>query len=196
MQFIYHVAANCETAAHVCLCIPPCLLGRELPAGQNTIVAITCYSGYNQEDSIMMNQSSIDRGFFRSICLRSYKEEEKKGSRGEREEIEKPHKDWCERMKRGTYDKLDEDGIVPPGTRVSAEDVIIGKTSLLPEDPTGANPFRKRDCSHMCKANENGIVDQVLVTTGDSGQKFVKIRIRSTRIPQACMAPPLLILFI
>jgi len=157
---------------------------RELPAGQNTIVAITCYSGYNQEDSIMMNQSSIDRGFFRSICLRSYKEEEKKGSRGEREEIEKPHKDWCERMKRGTYDKLDEDGIVPPGTRVSAEDVIIGKTSLLPEDPTGANPFRKRDCSHMCKANENGIVDQVLVTTGDSGQKFVKIRIRSTRIPQ------------
>ena len=53
----------------------------QLPAGHNTIVAICCYSGFNQEDSIMMNQSSIDRGFFRSICLRSYKEEEKRGSR-------------------------------------------------------------------------------------------------------------------
>ena len=46
---------------------------RELPAGQNTIVAIACYSGYNQEDSLMMNQSSIDRGFFRSMFFRSYR---------------------------------------------------------------------------------------------------------------------------
>ena len=48
----------------------PC---RELPAGQNTVVAIACYSGYNQEDSLMMNQSSIDRGFFRSMFFRSYR---------------------------------------------------------------------------------------------------------------------------
>ena len=46
---------------------------RELPAGQNTVVAIACYSGYNQEDSLMMNQSSIDRGFFRSMFFRSYR---------------------------------------------------------------------------------------------------------------------------
>lgn len=46
---------------------------RELPAGHNAIVAIACYSGYNQEDSMMMNQSSIDRGFFRSIFFRAYK---------------------------------------------------------------------------------------------------------------------------
>ena len=46
---------------------------RELPAGQNTIVAIACYSGYNQEDSLMMNQSSIDRGFFRSMFFRTYR---------------------------------------------------------------------------------------------------------------------------
>lgn len=48
-------------------------LCRELPAGQNTVVAIACYSGYNQEDSLMMNQSSIDRGFFRSMFFRSYR---------------------------------------------------------------------------------------------------------------------------
>ena len=36
-------------------------------------MAIACYSGYNQEDSLMMNQSSIDRGFFRSMFFRSYR---------------------------------------------------------------------------------------------------------------------------
>lgn len=51
---------------------------RELPAGQNAIVAIACYSGYNQEDSVIMNQSSIDRGLFRSIYLRTYMDQEKK----------------------------------------------------------------------------------------------------------------------
>lgn len=44
-----------------------------MPAGHNAIVAIACYTGYNQEDSVMMNQSSIDRGFFRSILFKTYK---------------------------------------------------------------------------------------------------------------------------
>src|SRR5436305_14114383 len=51
---------------------------RELPAGQNAIVGIMCYSGYNQEDSVIMNQSSIDRGLFRSLFYRTYMDQEKK----------------------------------------------------------------------------------------------------------------------
>lgn len=51
---------------------------RDLPSGQNCVVAISCYSGYNQEDSIMMNQSAIDRGLFRSCFYRSYQDEEKR----------------------------------------------------------------------------------------------------------------------
>merc|ERR1719446_1920625 len=50
---------------------------RELPSGINATVAIACYSGYNQEDSVIMNQSAIDRGFFRSVFYRSYRDEER-----------------------------------------------------------------------------------------------------------------------
>ena len=63
---------------------------RELPAGINAIVAIACYSGYNQEDSMMMNQSSIDRGFFRSAFYRCYRAEEKRAGALVQEVIEVP----------------------------------------------------------------------------------------------------------
>src|SRR5258708_10878336 len=63
---------------------------RELPAGQNAIVAILCYSGYNQEDSMIMNQSSIDRGLFRSLFFRSYMDQERRIGMSVVEEFEKP----------------------------------------------------------------------------------------------------------
>src|ERR1700744_199283 len=90
---------------------------RELPAGQNAIVAILCYSGYNQEDSVIMNQSSIDRGLFRSISYRSYMDLEKRVGMSVVEQFEKPVRSDTLRMKHGTYDKLDDDGIITPGAR-------------------------------------------------------------------------------
>jgi len=45
------------------------ILGKpELYSGQSAIVAILSY-GYNQEDSIVMNQASVDRGLFRLVIL-------------------------------------------------------------------------------------------------------------------------------
>jgi DNA-directed RNA polymerase II subunit RPB2 len=157
---------------------------RELPAGINTIVAIACYSGYNQEDSTMMNQSSIDRGIFRSIFYRSYKTEEKKQGSLVAECIEKPNREVTAGMRHGTYDKLDEDGIAPPGTRVSGEDIVIGKSSPIPDDGSGMpQRFTKKDVSTSLRQSESGMVDSVLVTTGADGTRFVKMRVRSIRIP-------------
>nr|UWK20534.1 RNA polymerase II subunit 2 [Trichoderma crystalligenum] len=161
---------------------------RELPAGQNAIVAIACYSGYNQEDSVIMNQSSIDRGLFRSLFFRSYSDQEKKVGLNYTEVFEKPFHQNTLRMKHGTYDKLDEDGIVAPGVRVSGEDIIIGKTAPIDAETqdlgTRTTQHQRRDISTPLRSTENGIVDSVIVTVNADNVKYVKVRVRTTKIPQ------------
>ncbi|MCO5565838.1 hypothetical protein L7F22_019513 [Adiantum nelumboides] len=161
---------------------------RELPAGQNAIVAILCYSGYNQEDSVIMNQSSIDRGLFRSLYTKTYFEMEKKTAMMSLEEIEKPSPVTAIRMRPGKYEKIEEDGLPAPGTRVSGEDILIGKTAPLPPDSQElglrTKLHTKRDVSTPLKSTESGIVDEVMLSTNADGIKIVKVRVRSTRIPQ------------
>ncbi|RDD41968.1 DNA-directed RNA polymerase II subunit RPB2 [Trichoplax sp. H2] len=161
---------------------------RELPAGINTIVAIASYTGYNQEDSIIMNRGAIDRGLFRSVFYRSYRDQESSGDFNSEEIFEKPSKETCSGMHNAMYDKLDDDGLVAPGTRVSGGDIVIGKTALLPEDADALGDtnkrFVKRDASTGLRSSESGIVDQVLLTVSQEGYKFTKVRVRSVRIPQ------------
>ncbi|KAK4543925.1 DNA-dependent RNA polymerase II [Oleoguttula mirabilis] len=161
---------------------------RDLPAGQNAIVAIACYSGYNQEDSVIMNQSSIDRGLFRSLFFRAYLDQEKRVGMSVVEAFEKPVRSDTLKMKGGTYDKLDDDGIISPGARVSGEDIIIGKTAPIAPDAEELGQRTKlhvkRDVSTPLRSTENGIIDQVLLTTNVEGLKFVKVRTRTTKVPQ------------
>ncbi|GME84948.1 unnamed protein product [Ambrosiozyma monospora] len=161
---------------------------RELPAGQNAIVAICCYSGYNQEDSMIMNQSSIDRGLFRSLFFRSYMDQERRNGISVVEEFEKPMRSSTLGFKAGTYEKLDDDGLISPGVRVSGDDIIIGKTVPIPPDTEELGQrtkyHTKRDASTPLRTTENGIVDQVLLTTNAEGLKFVKVRMRTTKVPQ------------
>mmetsp|Transcript_890 Transcript_890/g.1483 ORF Transcript_890/g.1483 Transcript_890/m.1483 type:complete len:436 (+) Transcript_890:854-2161(+) len=163
----------------------------ELPAGINSIVAIACYGGYNQEDSLIMSQESIDRGMFRSVFTRTYKDEEKYRLKGTKEAFEVPKVFECTGIKIGSYNTLDNDGLVAEGLKVSGDDVIIGKTSpidISKRAESYSNTTRKykikQDASTTMRPYESGVVDKVMVTSTDSGTRLVKMRIRSIRIPQ------------
>ena len=160
-----------------------------LPSGQMPIVAIACYTGYNQEDSLIMNQSAIDRGLFRSSFYRTYMDEEKKNSSTlEDEKFCKPQKYYpngnvyTEKMGFGSYDKLDSNGFVKVGSFVEGNDVIIGKVTML-KDIIEGEP-KARDLSTPLRSNESGIVDKVYKNSNGEGYNFVKVRVRSDRIPE------------
>ena len=152
---------------------------KKLPAGQNTIVAIACYSGYNQEDSLILNQSSVDRGWQRSTYYRTYRDEEKPN-----EKFMLPTKETTTGMKRGTYQRLDEDGIIQKGAMMNGEDILFGKVSAITGTALKPGAPIYRDVSTSMKSGETGIIDGVMVTTNEKGSKMVKVRIRTLRIPQ------------
>jgi DNA-directed RNA polymerase II subunit RPB2 len=175
---------------------------RDLPAGINSVVAIACYTGYNQEDSVLMNRGSIDRGLYRSTFYRTYIDHEKLevGARGVMtaggggdamgrtvETFERPSRDTTTGMGARCYDKIDVDGLPAPGTRVDGNDIIIGKSAELPESADMAARDRaqtRKDASQGMRPTESGIVDHVMLSTDEMGVKMTKIRVRSTRVPQ------------
>ena len=161
---------------------------QNLPSGQNIIVAIMTYTGYNQEDSNMMNRASLDRGRYRSIFYRTYKDEERKNqSSGEEEKFCSPNPGETKHMKNAKYEKLGEDGFIPKDTYVTPDDILIGKVVPL-RVPTGVvipNGAKKtRDISKMPRNNESGYVDKIYKNRNGEGYSFAKIRMRQDRIPE------------
>src|SRR5690606_10602528 len=145
------------------------------PSGQEAIVAIMCYTGFNQEDSIIINQSAIERGLFTSIAYKTTSTNEtKKGTHGS-EMIEIPPKELLNCNY--DYSKLDSNGIIREGTTVVKNDVLVSK--IYYDKDT-----MRSDCSLVCKSNEEGVVDRVLITKNASGYKHVKIRIYRVCIPE------------
>ena len=160
----------------------------KMPSGQNIVVAIMTYTGYNQEDSIMINRSFLQRGGFRSIFYRTYKDEEKKNqSSGEEERFFKPDSQATRQMKNANYEKLGQDGFVPENHYVDNEDILIGKVVPL-RIPTGmvvpAGTKKYRDVSRTMRNNEIGWVDRIFRNRNGEGYSFAKVRVRQDRIPE------------
>ena len=161
---------------------------QSLPAGQNIVVAIMTYTGYNQEDSNMINRAALQRGRFRSIFYRTYKDEERKNqSSGEEERFCQPDPMETKHMKNAQYEQLAEDGFIPTNTYVTPDDILIGKVVPL-RVPTGAvlpaGAKKQRDVSKMPRNNESGYVDKIYKNRNGEGYNFVKIRMRQDRIPE------------
>ena len=157
---------------------------RDIPFGTNVILAIGSYSGYNQEDAIIMNKTSVERGLFRSVKFRTYSEHEEKPL-GSNQKIFfcVPDEYELDNLKTGNYSKLDKRGIIKEGVRVNENDVIVGKCiqSGKKED-TGELLYN--DCSKTAKRAETGIVDKVYQDVSSDDMKFCKIRVRKDKIPE------------
>tara|TARA_B100001057_G_scaffold350426_1_gene351904 strand:+ start:26 stop:2791 length:2766 start_codon:yes stop_codon:yes gene_type:complete len=154
-----------------------------LASGINAIVAIASYTGYNQEDSVILNQSAIDRGLYGATFYRTYKDDEKKiQSSGREEKFARPNPKYTQGMKPCNYNKLNESGFINKDEYVTQNDIIIGKILPLKNKKENGHQIYK-DCSTGLKSNETGFVDKVFTDRNAEGLKFVKTRLRSDRKP-------------
>ncbi len=167
------------------------LLGLEdRPAGQNCVVAVLPFDGYNIEDAIVISKASVDRGLGRTFFFRIYDAEAKQYPGGMRDKFEIPNAEDNIRGYKGekAYRLLEDDGVVATESEVLGGDILIGKTSpprFMEEyrefEATG--PYR-RDTSIGVRPSETGVVDTVVMTQSNEGGKMYKIRVRDMRIPE------------
>ncbi|MBW2991304.1 DNA-directed RNA polymerase subunit B [Candidatus Woesearchaeota archaeon] len=158
------------------------------PSGQNIVVAIMSYKGYNMEDAVVINQGSIERGFGRSTYYRPIITEELRYSGGLTDEVSIPNKDVKGYRTEHDYRFLEDDGIIYSEAVVQEGDVIIGKTSpprfLSSLEEYNLATTSRRESSSALKHGEKGIVDFVMLTESEEGNKLVQVRLRDQRIPE------------
>ena len=158
------------------------------PAGQNIVVAVMSYKGYNMEDAIILNKASIERGFGRSTYYRPSVSEELRYSGGLIDQISIPDKDVKGYKSERDYRFLEEDGIIYPEAQVAEGDVVIGKTSpprfLSSLEEYNLAAGTRRESSVAMKHGEQGIVDFVLLTENEEGNRLVQVRLRDERVPE------------
>ena len=158
----------------------------ENPYGENAIVAIMCFTGYNVEDAVLINEGALRRGLFRTTYYTTYEAHEEKSSMGgsggmsnsdilftniERDQMVMDTKPGID------YSHLDAYGLIRENTEVNDKMAIIG----LSQSSAGSD--KRRDVSKMPKKGQLGVVDKTFITEGEQGQRIAKVRIREERIP-------------
>lgn len=141
--------------------------------GQNAIVAVNVHLGYNQEDSLVMNRASLERGMFRSEHTRSYKAEvDNKESSEKRRKSDDAINFGKTQSKIGRVDSLDDDGFPYIGANLQSGDIVIGRCA-----ESGA------DHSIKLKHTEKGMVQKVVLSSNDDGKNFAVVSLRQVRSP-------------
>jgi len=167
------------------------LLGLEKrPAGQNCVVAVLPFDGYNIEDAIVLSKPAVERGLGRTFFYRIYESESKQYPGGMRDNFEIPNAEDNLRGYKGekSYRLLEDDGIIATESNVLGGDILIGKTSpprFMEEyrDQSSTGPYR-RDTSIGVRPSEVGTVDTIVLTQSNEGGKMYKVRIRDMRLPE------------
>ena len=156
------------------------------PAGQNLVVAIMSYEGYNMEDSLVFNKGSLDRGVGRSFYFRPYSSIEMNYAGGLKDEIAIPEKDSSGYRVEAYYRHLEDDGIISPEAEINEGEVMIGKMSP-PKFLSEAREISirtKKESSVVMRQEEKGIVEAVFITEDNEGNKIVQVKTRDQRIPE------------
>ena len=154
----------------------------KLPYGINAIVAIASYSGYNQEDAVIINKTSVDRGMFKSLYYRSYEDSET-NERGKKFYFSNPKMEKnIQKLKEGVYDKLDDNGFIKEETYITDSDIISSKCVKV-VDKNGVEVTKV--VGNKPNFGTSGIVDKVAVVKNSDGLRTCKIRVRKEKVPGA-----------
>lgn len=155
----------------------------DLPYGENVVVAIMSYTGFNQEDSLILNQGAVDRGLFRSLYFRTFKDTARSAG-SEQEVFEVPDLKELTGIKRANYSTLGADALPALHQKVEQDDVVIGKI-LRPTDAPKApdGEATKKDRSTLYRYREPARVDKVATTLTKDGATLVNVRTRTLRLP-------------
>ena len=156
----------------------------KIPSGSNVIVAIMSHTGYNQEDSLLFNKGSIDRGLFQATIYHTERDEDKQNINGDEEIRCKPDPTKTKGMKFGNYGKVTNKGLVPENTLIENRDIIIAKITPIKENRNDHTKLIKyEDQSHIHRTTEETYLDKNYVDRNGDGYNFAKVRLRNVRKP-------------
>jgi DNA-directed RNA polymerase beta subunit/intein/homing endonuclease len=155
----------------------------KIPSGCQIHVAIMTHTGYNQEDSVLVNKGSIDRGLFSATIYHTEKDEDKNIIRDEIIRC-KPDKTKTKGIKFGNYEKVNNQGFIQENSLVENRDVIIAKIIPIKEnrnDPT--KTIKYEDQSKTFRTTEETYIDKNYTGRNGDGYNFAKVRVRVHRKP-------------
>ena len=156
----------------------------DIPSGCNITVAIMTHTGYNQEDSLLVNKGSIERGLFQATIYHTEKDEDKQKINGDEEIRCKPDPTKTKGMKFGNYNKVNSKGVMPENTLVENRDIIMAKVIPIKENRNDNTKVIKfEDQSKIHRTTEEVYIDKNYIDRNGDGYTFAKVRFRATRQP-------------